>query len=113
MHLSPSPLIYKFLSLLQNPPNLFQRWLTGIPADESSGVLEIIDHRTEQRYEVPITHNAIEAKDLHAISLSKGIDAVERMAHGLQVLDPGFQNTAVTKSSITLVYVLVLLIHGS
>ena len=105
MHLSPSPLIYKFLSLLQNSSNLFQRRLTGIPADESSGVLEIIDHRTEQRYEITIAHNAIEAKDLQAISLSKGKTVFERMAHGLRVLDPGFQNTAVTKSSITLVYV--------
>ena len=98
-------MIYKFLSLLRNPSNHFQRRLTGIPDDESSGVLEIIDHRTGERYEVTIAHNAIEAKDLQAISFCKGKDTVKQMAHGLRVLDPGFQNTAVTKSSITLVYV--------
>lgn len=103
MLLSPSSLFYRLLDQFLKPSSLLRRWINSAPADESSGVLDIIDHRTERRYQIPISNNAIEAKYIQAISSSNGLNVVERMTHGLRVLDPGFRITAVTKSRITLV----------
>lgn len=107
MLLSPSSLFYRLLDQFLKPSSLLRRWINSAPADESSGVLDIIDHRTERRYQIPISNNAIEAKYIQAISSSNGLNVVERMTHGLRVLDPGFRITAVTKSRITLVYVAI------
>lgn len=107
MLLSPSSLFYRLLNQFLEPSSLLQRSIRSAPADESSGVLDIIDHRTERRYQVPISNNAIEAKYIQAISSRNGLNTVERMTHGLRVLDPGFQITAVAKSRITLVYVVI------
>ena len=56
--------------------------------------LTVTDNRTGQTYELPIEHNAIQAKDLAQIIADD--DDV-----GLRSYDPGFVNTASCKSHIT------------
>ncbi|HNB53110.1 MAG TPA: citrate synthase [Anaerolineales bacterium] len=56
--------------------------------------LTITDNRTGKTYEVPITHDTIKALDLRKIK-------VKDDDFGLMTYDPGFMNTASTKSTIT------------
>ena len=67
----------------------------------SSDYLTVIDHRTARRYQIPIAHNAIQAIHLQEIYAGRVSDISNRVKNGLRVLDPGFQNTAVTVSRIT------------
>ena len=59
-----------------------------VQRDISSNKLTVIDCRTRQQFSVPIVHDAI--------------PAINFQLAGLKVLDPGFSNTAVMKSQITL-----------
>jgi citrate synthase len=59
-----------------------------------SDTLTITDNRTGKTYEVPITHDTIKAIDLRKIK-------VKEDDFGLMTYDPGFMNTASTKSTIT------------
>lgn len=59
-----------------------------------SDTLTITDNRTGKTYEVPITHDTINALDLRKIK-------VKEDDFGLMTYDPGFMNTASTKSTIT------------
>ena len=59
-----------------------------------SDTLTITDNRTGKTYEVPITHETINALDLRKIK-------VKADDFGLMTYDPGFMNTASTKSTIT------------
>ena len=59
-----------------------------------SDTLTITDNRTGKTYEVPITHDTIKALDLRKIK-------VKEDDFGLMTYDPGFMNTASTKSTIT------------
>ena len=61
-----------------------------------SETLTIVDNRTGRSYEVPIHRNAVNAGDLSQIKTS----AEDR---GLMSYDPGFKNTAVCESRISLV----------
>ena len=61
-----------------------------------SETLTIVDNRTGRSYEVPIHQNAVNAGDLSQIKTS----AEDR---GLMSYDPGFKNTAVCESRISLV----------
>jgi citrate synthase len=56
--------------------------------------LTITDNRTGESYEVPIEHDTIRAMDLRQIK-------VEADEFGMLSYDPGFKNTASTKSRIT------------
>ncbi len=56
--------------------------------------LTITDNRTGQTYEVPIEHDTINAMDLRKIK-------VKEDDFGMMSYDPGFKNTASTKSTIT------------
>ena len=56
--------------------------------------LTITDNRTGQTYEVPIEHDTINAMDLRKIKVNEG-------DFGMMSYDPGFKNTASTKSTIT------------
>ena len=67
------------------------------------GTLTAIDHRTERQYHIPIAHNAIQAIHLQQICAGDESDVPNKVKHGLRVLDPGYQNTAVTMSRITFV----------
>jgi len=59
-----------------------------------SDTLTITDNRTGKTYEVPITHETINALDLRKIRVNED-------DFGLMTYDPGFMNTASTKSTIT------------
>ena len=54
------------------------------------------ENRTGQEYEIPIADGAIRASDLGKV----GQTADE---HGLAVYDPGFTNTASTRSAVTFI----------
>ena len=56
--------------------------------------LTITDNRTGKAYELPITDGTIKANDLKQIKTGED-DA------GLAAYDPGFLNTAATRSAIT------------
>ncbi len=56
--------------------------------------LTITDNRTGQTYEVPIEHDTINAMDLRKIKVNED-------DFGMMSYDPGFKNTASTKSTIT------------
>ncbi|MEM3185902.1 MAG: citrate synthase [Conexivisphaerales archaeon] len=58
--------------------------------------LTVIDNRTGKQYEIPIQNGAIRAIDLRQIKLSQD-------DFGLLSYDPGFENTASCKSSITFI----------
>ena len=59
-----------------------------------SDTLTITDNRTGKTYEVPITYETINALDLRKIRVNDD-------DFGLMTYDPGFMNTASTKSTIT------------
>ena len=56
--------------------------------------LTITDNRTGQTYEIPVEHDTINAMDLRQIKVNEG-------DFGMLSYDPGFKNTASTKSTIT------------
>lgn len=58
--------------------------------------LTITDNRTGQNYELPIEHDTINAMDLRQIKVNSG-------DFGMMAYDPGFKNTASTKSTITFI----------
>ena len=58
--------------------------------------LTITDNRTGQTYEVPIEYDTINAMDLRKIKVNKD-------DFGMMSYDPGFKNTASTKSTITFI----------
>ena len=60
----------------------------------SSDTITITDNRTGKSYEIPITHDTINAMDLRQIKVNPD-------DFGMMTYDPGFKNTASTKSTIT------------
>lgn len=60
----------------------------------SKDTLSITDNRTGKSYEVPIAHDTINAMDLRQIRVNPD-------DFGMMAYDPGFKNTASTKSTIT------------
>ena len=82
----------------------FQSLPTKInPEGLAYGTLTAIDHRTARQYHIPIAHNAIQAIHFQQICAGDESDISNRVKNGLRILDPGFQNTAVTMSRITFV----------
>lgn len=61
-----------------------------------SNTLTLTDNRTGKTYEIPITNDTIKALDLRKIK-------VKEDDFGLMTYDPGFMNTASTKSTITFI----------
>ena len=62
--------------------------------ESSSSSLTVRDNRTGQEYDVPITDGTIKAADLGQIRVNED-------EPGLATYDPGFVNTASTKSAVT------------
>ena len=62
----------------------------------NSETLTVRDNRTGQEYEIPITDGTVRAADLGQIG--KTADD-----HGIAVYDPGFTNTASTRSAVTFI----------
>ncbi len=75
---------------------------TATPASGTNGAFEgkptlsITDNRTGKSYELPIQHDTIRAGDLRKIK----VDSDE---FGMMTYDPGFDNTASCKSTITFI----------
>ncbi|KAM0206831.1 hypothetical protein ACHAPA_005468 [Fusarium lateritium] len=64
--------------------------------------LTVVDNRTNQVYEIPITHNSIPATEFKKIKAEGGNDRPEdETTQGLRVYDPAYMNTAVVQSKIT------------
>ncbi|EXL51692.1 citrate synthase [Fusarium oxysporum f. sp. radicis-lycopersici 26381] len=64
--------------------------------------LTVVDNRTNQTYEIPITHNSIPATEFKKIKAEPGNDRPEdETTQGLRVYDPAYMNTAVVQSKIT------------
>ena len=61
----------------------------------TSDTLTITDNRTGRTYELPISHDTINAMELRQIKVNDD-------DFGMMSYDPGFKNTASTKSTITL-----------
>src|SRR5579871_3381419 len=64
------------------------------PATSAAETLTVIDNRTGQRYELPITHGTIRAADLRQIR-------TDPEDFGIMSYDPAFVNTASCTSRIT------------
>ncbi len=60
----------------------------------TKNTLTITDNRTGRGYDIPIEHDTINAMDLRQIRVNEG-------DFGMMSYDPGFKNTASTKSNIT------------
>ena len=60
----------------------------------SKHTLSVVDNRTGARYEIPVVDGAVRAMDLRQIKVSQE-------DFGLMTYDPGFTNTASTRSAIT------------
>uniref|UniRef100_L2GCP4 Citrate synthase n=1 Tax=Colletotrichum fructicola (strain Nara gc5) TaxID=1213859 RepID=L2GCP4_COLFN len=70
------------------------------PAPRQS--LTVVDNRTGKSYELPITHNSVQATDIKKIKAARGNDRAEdETDQGLRVYDPAYMNTAVVQSNIT------------
>ncbi|KAI9731564.1 MAG: hypothetical protein M1834_004684 [Cirrosporium novae-zelandiae] len=66
--------------------------------------LTVKDHRTGRTYRIPIEQNSIPATAFkQMIAPSDPRHPADQTENGIRVLDPGFMNTAVTKSEITYV----------
>eukprot|EP00732_Lithocolla_globosa_P001756 Lithocolla_globosa_v1_NODE_957_length_3033_cov_50.121894.p1 type:complete len:539 gc:universal NODE_957_length_3033_cov_50.121894:2-1618(+) len=59
----------------------------------NSQTLSVVDNRTGRTYEIPIENGAVDAKLVQKITTGKDDT-------GLRIFDPGYTNTAVTKSKI-------------
>lgn len=76
--------------------------------------LTVTDDRTGKKYVVPITNNAIPATAFKEMKAPENVNAPADMnENGIRVFDPGFQNTAVKKSTITYMLVRVLSSHNT
>lgn len=96
-----SSLLDNFWKLLQLPLWLGSAHSLAQSNDDTSGTLTLRDNRDGRIYNIPISHNAVNAVDLRQISVNGGSNPLSRWHNGLRVLDPGFQNTAVKTSSLT------------
>ena len=62
----------------------------------SKDTLTITDNRTGRTYEIPVEYDTINAMDLRQIKINDD-------DFGMMSYDPGFKNTASTKSTITFI----------
>lgn len=70
-------------------------------------VLHVIDQRTGKYYQLPISHNAVNATEFQQIKAPENHEYyADQDEHGVRIFDPGFSNTAVSTSNITYVWVL-------
>ena len=70
----------------------------------SKNHLHVIDQRTGKHYELPISHNAVNASDFQQIKAAENHEYyADQDEQGVRIFDPGFSNTAVSTSNITYV----------
>lgn len=64
--------------------------------------LHIVDNRTGAYYNVPITHNSINASEFKRMKAPENRKYyADQCESGIRIFDPGFSNTAVSESKIT------------
>lgn len=67
-----------------------------------SGLLRVHDTRTSQNYTIRVTEDSVRGSDLAQIKGPvDGESSALPHGNGLKVFDPGFENTAIIRSSIT------------
>ena len=72
----------------------------------SSGFLRVVDERNGQSYRIPVSNNVVNGSDLAKIRFSSVVQGEEDdQAEPLKIFDPGYENVAALRSSITFVYV--------
>lgn len=79
-----------------------------LPKLEKNDTLHIHDSRTGQSYLIPIRNDTVKASDLAGIVRKPSEDDgnyPQTNGKRLRVFDPGFHNTAIMESKITLTYV--------
>ena len=68
----------------------------------SKDTLLVVDNRTGKDYTLPIHQNSIDAMSFKQMKADRDVEApCDQTEYGIRVYDPGFGNTAVSKSSIT------------
>src|SRR5690606_33075458 len=82
------------LEWVAHPRDRYLSDVTGDPMVTEKQTLTIRDNRSGEEYEVEITDGSIRAADLGRIGQTEDNP-------GLSVYDPGFTNTASTRSSVT------------
>lgn len=66
--------------------------------------LHVTDQRTGKKYELPISHNAVNASEFQQIKAPENHEYyADQDEQGVRIFDPGFSNTAVSTSNITYV----------
>ncbi len=66
--------------------------------------VHVIDERTGDHYNLPISHNAVTASAFQKIKIPENEEYyADQNEQGLRIFDPGFSNTAVSTSEITYV----------
>lgn len=101
-----SELVYRMKKRLSSVlPEYLPQSMGGFPAlSTPSGFLNITDSRTGNHYDIPIRHNAVEATQFKQIRARADSNAkTDKVEGGIRLLDPGYQNTAVTSSEVTFV----------
>ena len=78
------------------PTTAEEKGAAAKPAVEKRDAVTIVDHRTGQSYELPVTEGTIRAIDLRKIKASPD-------DFGLMTYDPAFLNTASCRSKITFI----------
>ena len=69
-----------------------------------SGALKVFDSRTSRTYTVQVVDNHVRGSDLAQICGPGNFDEKENHSdHKLRVYDPGYANTAIMQSGITVV----------
>lgn len=70
--------------------------------DDLRDSLNIVDNRTGKHYNIPLSHNAVNASDFKQIKAPESSEYyADQTENGIRVYDPGFSNTAVSESKIT------------
>jgi citrate synthase len=91
------------LSLEQHVHDTVSQMFGGSDTENHDGWLSITDERTGKKYRVGIEDNAIKATDFLNITVNRARSRADHVDGGLKLYDPGYQNTAVVKSAITVI----------
>ena len=66
--------------------------------------LHVIDQKTGKHYDLPISHNAVNASEFQQIKAPENHEYyADQNEQGVRIFDPGFSNTAVSTSNVTYV----------
>ena len=70
----------------------------------SNDFLRIVDERNWQYYRIPVSNNTVNGSDLAKIKFSSAAEGTDDdQPEPLKIFDPGYENVAALRSSITFV----------